>query len=314
MCSPAYEESARPPSSGRQRRMPRIEGWIAPSLEARTRPRLPRCPRRPRMGHPAAARAQGGGARSARPLRDDDQARAPAGADERPRAQPRLGELRAAGGCARGRCGRALPSPGSSTAQDAGTGVLFLLDELQLVEQAVLEALCAAMHDLGRRELPLAILAAGLPTLRGQLLARQDLRRAPLHLPRAGDRCQATRQPRHWSSPPIIEPQLNFDPAALEVLLAACQGYPYFIQVYGHAAWQVAAGPIVGIAEAEEALALRSRELEADLLRRSLGARRRASPVLHATDGEPRRRAGEQRRCRRCRSADTGPHRPLATV
>lgn len=152
-----------------------------------------------------------------------------------------------------------------ATARDTGTGVLFLLDELQLVEQEVLEALCAAMHDVGRRQLPLAIVAVGLPTLRGQLLAAKTYAErlfiyrelAPLSDDEAA---AALVEPAR-----SVEPRLEFDPAALEALLGACQGYPYFIQVYGHAAWQVAAGPIVGIAEADEALVLGRRELESDL-------------------------------------------------
>lgn len=58
---------------------------------------------------------------------------------------------------------------------------------------------------------------------------------------------------------------LEFDSAALESLLGACEGYPYFIQVYGHAAWNAAEGPRVGIEEAKEALRLGRRELDTDL-------------------------------------------------
>ena len=42
-------------------------------------------------------------------------------------------------------------------AANTDTGVLFLLDELQQAEPEALEALCSAMHDLSKRELPLAL-------------------------------------------------------------------------------------------------------------------------------------------------------------
>jgi len=62
------------------------------------------------------------------------------------------------------------------TARDTGTGALLLLDELQLVEQQALEALCAAMHDLSKRDLPLAVVIAGLPPIRERLLAAKTTR------------------------------------------------------------------------------------------------------------------------------------------
>ena len=67
---------------------------------------------------------------------------------------------------------------------------------------------------------------------------------------------------------------LEFDSSALALLLEACDGYPYFIQVYGHAVWNVADKPRVGIEEAKEALLLGRRELDGDLY---AGRWRRAS-------------------------------------
>lgn len=150
-------------------------------------------------------------------------------------------------------------------AQAAGTGVLFLLDGLQQAEQQALEALCAAMHDLSKRELPVATLIAGLPPLRGQLLTAKTYAErlftyrelGPLG---EGDAATALVEPAR-----ISDGGLEFDGPALELLLDACEGYPYFIQVYGHAVWNVAENRRVGIDEAREALSLGRRELDADL-------------------------------------------------
>lgn len=152
-----------------------------------------------------------------------------------------------------------------TTARDTGTGVLFLLDELQLVEPEALEALCAAMQDLGRRELPVAVVAAGLPTLRGQLLGAKTYAERLFSYRELGPLTEEAATAALVAPARSVEPGLEFDPTALEVLLAACQGYPYFIQVYGHAAWQTAAGPALDLAEAKAALALGRGELESDL-------------------------------------------------
>jgi hypothetical protein len=60
----------------------------------------------------------------------------------------------------------------------------------------------------------------------------------------------------------------------LDMLLATCDGYPYFIQLYGHALWQVATTPHVGAEQVEAALSLGRDELEAELY---LGRWKRAS-------------------------------------
>ena len=154
-----------------------------------------------------------------------------------------------------------------STARDTGTGtgVLFLLDELQLVEPAVLEALCAAMHDLGKRELPLAIIAAGLPTLRRQLLGAKTYAERLFTYRELGPLADEAAALALVEPARSMEPGLEFDSAALDALLTACQGYPYFLQVYGHAAWQVATGPALSADEAVEALRRGRTELDADL-------------------------------------------------
>jgi type II secretory pathway predicted ATPase ExeA len=152
-----------------------------------------------------------------------------------------------------------------TTARDSGTGVLFLLDELQLVEPEALEALCAAMQDLGRRELPLAVVAAGLPTLRGQLLAAKTYAERLFSYRELGPLTDEAATAALVEPARSVEPSLEFEPTALETLLAACQGYPYFIQVYGHAAWQTASGPALDLVEAKDALALGRGELESDL-------------------------------------------------
>jgi AAA ATPase domain len=150
-------------------------------------------------------------------------------------------------------------------AGDAGTGVLFLLDELQQAEPEALEALCAAMHELSKRDLPLAIVAAGLPPLRDLLLASKTYAErlfAYRELDRLSPEAAATA---------LVEPargsgdSLDFESDALEALLVACDGYPYFLQIYGHAAWEVADPPRVNSTQAVEAIRLGRQELDADL-------------------------------------------------
>jgi len=151
------------------------------------------------------------------------------------------------------------------TARDAGTGVLLLLDELQLAEPRDLEALCAAMHDLSKRNLPVAALIAGLPSLRGQLLSAKTYAERLFSYRELGPLSRDAAAAALVDPARAVDGGLDFESDALGAILAACEGYPYFIQVYGHAAWQVSAGPRVGMSDATEALRLGRAELDSDL-------------------------------------------------
>ena len=48
-------------------------------------------------------------------------------------------------------------------AEEQATGVVFLLDEVQLLKRAELEALIAALHKTVQRALPVTLVGAGLP-------------------------------------------------------------------------------------------------------------------------------------------------------
>jgi len=150
-------------------------------------------------------------------------------------------------------------------ARDAGTGVLFLLDELQQAKREALEALCAAMHELSKRELPLAVVAAGLPPLRVLLLDSKTYAERLFSYRQLGPLTPQAATTALVEPARVSEDGLDFQPAALEALLGACEGYPYFIQVYGHAAWDIAEPPSVSPSEAAEAIRVGRRELDAEL-------------------------------------------------
>ena len=50
-------------------------------------------------------------------------------------------------------------------AQDHGTGVVFLIDEVQFLDAPEFEALIAAIHKTVQRQLPITLVGAGLPQL-----------------------------------------------------------------------------------------------------------------------------------------------------
>lgn len=159
-------------------------------------------------------------------------------------------------------------------ARDTGTGVLFLLDELQQAEPAALEALCAAAHELSKRELPLALLIAGLPPLRDQLLSAKTYAERLFRYRQVGPLTANAAEAAFLDPARAAVADFEVERSALDMLLAASEGYPYFIQLFGHALWQVATTPQIGAEQVEAALSLGRDELEADLY---LGRWNRAS-------------------------------------
>jgi hypothetical protein len=121
------------------------------------------------------------------------------------------------------------------------------------------------MHDLSKRDLPLAVVIAGLSPLRDRLLSAKTYAERLFSYRALGPLSPEAAAAALVEPARGVDPGLDFDPAALETLLAACEGYPYFIQVYGHAAWEVAEGPRVGGVEADEALRVGRQELDSDL-------------------------------------------------
>src|SRR5580698_10023257 len=64
---------------------------------------------------------------------------------------------------------QALLEAAAAAAQKAGTALAMLVDELQYVEEDELAALITALHRAAQRRLPVVLVGAGLPQLRGRM-------------------------------------------------------------------------------------------------------------------------------------------------
>ena len=139
-------------------------------------------------------------------------------------------------------------------------GVVFLFDEIQFLAKAELEALIGAVHRTVQRQLPVTFAGAGLPGLPG--LAGN----AKSYAERLFKFSSIGQLPRAAAVQAIVEPAkgegVTFDPEAIEFILAYTQGYPYFIQEVGRAAWNTADGPVITLVDAEDALSQVESELD----------------------------------------------------
>lgn len=128
-------------------------------------------------------------------------------------------------------------------AKSGGTGVVFFLDEMQSLNEAALAAVCIAMNRVGQRELPVALVGAGLPPLPRLLRTAKPYaeRMFAYHeLDRLSD-----AEARSALVAPAGQHDVAYDQDAVELIVSASAGYPHFIQEYGRVLWnEVETSPI----------------------------------------------------------------------
>ncbi len=158
-------------------------------------------------------------------------------------------------------------------AADTGRGVAVFIDEMQDLGPDDVSALCAAAHEISQSRLPVIVVGAGLPHLPSVLAASKSYSERLFRYARIDrlDRAAADAA----LVVPAEEEGAAYEPEALDAMYAATGGYPYFVQAYGKAVWDLAPRSPVTAGDVEVA----SPEAEAELAVGFFGSRfERATP------------------------------------
>jgi hypothetical protein len=159
-------------------------------------------------------------------------------------------------------------------AADQGRGIGVFVDEMQDLGPDDVSALCAACHEISQAGLPVIVVGAGLPHLPAVLSASKSYSERLFRYQRI-DRLSREAADQALAAP-AREEQAAYDDDALVAMYAATGGYPYFIQAYGKAVWDIA--PRSPITAADVAVA--APEAEAELAVGFFGSRfERATPA-----------------------------------
>src|SRR5665213_3750609 len=123
-------------------------------------------------------------------------------------------------------------------AEERETAVAVLIDEIQYLDRTELAALIMAMHKVQQRQLPVALLGAGLPILPGLAGASKSYAERLFSFPEVGalskaDASKALREP-------ALVAGVVFEDDALEEIFRLTKGYPYFLQEWGYQSWNQA--------------------------------------------------------------------------
>jgi AAA ATPase domain len=131
-------------------------------------------------------------------------------------------------------------------AREQGSGVVFLVDEVQFLQLAELEALIAAIHKTVQRRLPITLVGAGLPQLPRLAAEAKSYAERLFKFPQIGQLSE--EQARTALVEPARRLGVDFEPDALTAIVDFTEGYPYFLQEYGNTLWnQIDVSPVTAV-------------------------------------------------------------------
>ena len=133
-----------------------------------------------------------------------------------------------------------------AAAKAADTALVLFVDELQYVEESQLAALITALHRTAQRRLPVVLVGAGLPQLRGQMGHAKSYAERMFEFPEVGP--LTDDEARSAIAKPAADRDVAIADQALDQIVARTRGYPYFLQEWGKHAWDTAqASPISAV-------------------------------------------------------------------
>jgi predicted transcriptional regulator len=125
-----------------------------------------------------------------------------------------------------------------AAAKSAGTALVMFVDELQYVQETELEALIMALHRVSQRQLPVMLVGAGLPQLRGRMGRAKSYAERLFDFPEIGP--LSPDAAKQAILKPAEDQNVIVEKDALERIVQETEGYPYFIQEWGKHAWDAA--------------------------------------------------------------------------
>ena len=138
---------------------------------------------------------------------------------------------------------QALLESAGVAAQKAGTAMVIFVDELQYVKEEELAALITALHRTAQERLPVMMVGAGLPQLRGRMGRAKSYAERLFDFPEIGP--LPPEAARLAIAKPARDQGVEVTLEALDCIVSETRGYPYFVQEWGKHAWDVAkASPI----------------------------------------------------------------------
>jgi hypothetical protein len=133
---------------------------------------------------------------------------------------------------------QALLETAGRAAQRASTALAIFLDEMQYVREEELAAMITALHRTAQQRLPIILVGAGLPQLRGRMGDAKSYAERLFDFPDIGP--LSPSEAKLAIRKPVTDEGVEITAEALELIVAETQGYPYFVQEWGKHSWDAA--------------------------------------------------------------------------
>ena len=144
-----------------------------------------------------------------------------------------------------------LIAAAGESAKEAGSGLVMFIDELQYVKEAELAALITALHRISQRQLPVTLVGAGLPQLRGRMGEAKSYAERLFEFPEVGPLPPADAETALCK--PASDAGIEYDRRAVGLIIKETEGYPYFLQEWGKHVWDVAEKSPITTQDVQEA-------------------------------------------------------------
>lgn len=131
------------------------------------------------------------------------------------------------------------------------TAVSLFMDELQYVKEDQLATLIAALHSCQQKQLPVAIVGAGLPQLIGKVGKAKSYAERLFDFAEVGK--LSADDARDALEVPAKSENVSFEERALKKIVSQTQCYPYFLQEWGAQSWLMATKKTITLADVKVA-------------------------------------------------------------
>ena len=139
---------------------------------------------------------------------------------------------------------------GAAAKADASCVAIFA-DELQYVKEDELSALITALHRTAQRRLPVTMIGAGLPQVRGRMGKAKSYAERLFDFHEIG--ALSPEDAKRAIAKPALDEGVAIEAGALDAIVAKTQGYPYFLQEWGKHVWDTAERSPITVSNVEDA-------------------------------------------------------------
>jgi hypothetical protein len=150
-------------------------------------------------------------------------------------------------------------------ARERNTAVILAIDEFQYVKESEMAALISSLHAVAQAQLPVAMVAAGLPQLLGQMGRAKSYAERLFEYVEVGALDPGAA--RNAVVLPIEREEEEIEKAAVDAIVAQTQGYPYFLQEWGKHAWDLAFCSPISLQDVANATVTAVAELDSSFFR-----------------------------------------------